>query len=262
MRYLTNATFFIPQELCNTSHLPSAKEAVYHKRKLPEIRRKRYNRCMNVAYTPLKALLEGARTKEFEHGQLILYKDDKLIETLILYEGIVKLFDIDDKGQEKVLQIIKAPAVLPLDCLFDVPTTVSWHYGALTDVKAAVYSPRELHKQITRSPLLSSYIINWLAVESHELLVRLNGTNKTEAIDKILAVLRFFSVYYTGPAKRGWKRVEFPVTHQLLADIAGITRESTTIQMGHLQQDKIVRTRRPYLEINSEKLKEYAYIKE
>lgn len=212
---------------------------------------------MNVAHTPLKTLLEGARTKEYERGQLILYKDDRLTETLILYEGIVKLFDIDDKGQEKVLQIIKAPAVLPLDCLFDIPTTVSWHYGALTNVKASVYSPKDLHKQITRSPLLSAYIINWLAIESHELLVRLNGTNKTEAIDKILAVLRFFAVYYTGPARRGWRQVEFPVTHQLLADIAGITRESATIQMGHLQQDKIVRTRRPYLEIQTERLKEY-----
>lgn len=212
---------------------------------------------MNAMHTPLKSLLEGARTKEFERGQLMLYKDDQLTETLIIYEGIVKLFDIDDKGQEKVLQIIKAPAVLPLDCLFDTPHVVSWHYGALTDVNASVFSPQEFHRRIVRSPLLSSYIINWLAVESHELLVRLNGTSKTDAKDKIITVLLFFMVYYTGPARRGWKRVEFPVTHQLLADVAGITRESVTIQMGELQREKIVRTKRPYLELQAERLGNY-----
>jgi CRP/FNR family cyclic AMP-dependent transcriptional regulator len=217
---------------------------------------------MNAAYTPLRPLIEGARSKEYEHGQLVLYKGDPSTEVSVLHEGIVKLFDIDDKGQEKVLQIIKAPALLPLDCLFARPDVVSWHYGALTDIKVSVVSPQELQKCLASNTDLSAYVINWLAVESHELLVRINGINKTDAKDKIVAVLRFFAVYYTGPAKRGWKRIEFPVTHQLLADIAGITRESVTIQMGFLQQEKLVRTRRPYLELHDQRLKEYTHTKE
>ncbi len=210
---------------------------------------------MNVAHTPLQSLLQGARSKQYEHGQLILYAGDQSIETLILTSGIVKVYDIDDKGQEKVLQIIQAPAILPLDCLFEAPHAISWYYGALTDINAFVFSPEELHIQINKNPLISSYIINWLANESHELLTRINSMNKTEAKDKIVALLKLFTAYYTGPTKRGWKQIEFPLTHQLLADIAGITRESTTIQMGHLQQEKVVRSRRPYVEVNIERLK-------
>lgn len=217
---------------------------------------------MNAALTPLRSLLKDARLKHFEQGQSIFYAGDVITENYILKSGVVKVFDIDNKGEEKVLQLVKAPALLPLDCLLSSPDTVSWHYGALTDVEVHVFAPEELHSQIMSKPDLSAYIINWLAVESHELMVRINGMSKSDVRDKIITILTFLNVYYTGPEKRGWKRIEFPLTHQLLADIAGITRESTTIQMGHLHDEKIIRSRRPYIEINVGRLTKYSQIED
>lgn len=185
---------------------------------------------------------------------MIFYAGDPPTEAIILAEGIVKVFDIDDKGQEKVLQIIKAPAILPLDCLPTPPLPIKWHYSALTDVDARVLTPAELQEHMTEDPALSTFIINWLASESHELLTRIDSMSKTDVRAKILAALRFFGIHYTGPDRRGWRRVKFPVTHQLLADITGITRESVTIQMGQLQQEKLIRSKRPYLEIRTEKI--------
>jgi len=213
---------------------------------------------MNAALTPLKSLLKDARLKHFDQGLTFLYAGDTITENYILKSGIVKVFDIDSKGEEKVLQIVKAPALLPIDCLLASPDTVSWQYGALTDVEVCVFSPKELQHQIATIPDLSGYIINWLAVESHELMVRINGMSKSDTKDKIITILRFLNVYYTGPERRGWKRIEFPITHQLIADIAGITRESTTIQLGHLQNEKTIRSRRPYIEINAERLEKYS----
>ena len=214
---------------------------------------------MDASLTPLKSLFENARSKRYEHGQLILYAGDEANETLILSSGIVKVFDIDAKGQEKVLQIIKAPAILPLDSFFATPHPVSWHYSALTDSEVYTFSPDEFYDQVTTKPKLCSYILNWLAIQSHELLVRVNGMSKNDAKDRIIAVLKFFDAYYTEPSKRGWKRIEFPLTHQLLADITGVTRESITIQMGYLQKERIVRSKRPYLELNTKNLLNYHY---
>lgn len=219
--------------------------------------KKRYNSNMKVTLTPLKYLLENAREKRYDDGQIILYAGDKVTELHVLTSGIVKVYDIDDKGQEKILQLIKAPAVLPLNYLLSMPQPVSWWYASLTPATFSVLSPRRLQDQIKRQPELSNYIINWLATETHELLVRLNGMNKTEAKDKIISILKFLRVYYTLPEKRGWQRIEFPITHQFLADMAGLSRESVSIQMTQLQKEKIVRPARPFLEINSERLINY-----
>lgn len=212
---------------------------------------------MKATLTPLRTLLNEAREKHFKRDQLLLYAEDTITEVFILTSGVVKLFDIDDKGQEKILQIIKAPAIIPLDCLFSRPHTIRWFYGALTDVDAFSFSANELHDRIKKNPDLGEYVINWLAIESHELLVRIDGMNKTSAKEKILSVLKFLAVYYSGPDKRGWREIEFPVTHQFLADIAGIARESVSIQMARLQKEKIVKGRRSILKVNDARLLHY-----
>jgi CRP/FNR family cyclic AMP-dependent transcriptional regulator len=212
---------------------------------------------MKAMLTPLKHLLEGAREKQYDSGQLILYSGDEPNELHILTAGIVKVYDIDEKGQEKILQIIKAPAILPLDCLLSAPRPISWYYASLSDVTLSVLPFDSLYSQMKRYPDLNLYIVNWLATETHELLVRIDGMNKTEAKDKILSILKFLRVYYAEPERRGWQRIEFPITHQFLADMAGLARESVSIQMNQLQKDKVVRSRRPFLEVHHEKLITY-----
>lgn len=209
---------------------------------------------MKATLTPLKHLLEGAREKRYDAGQIILYAGDKATDLYVLTSGIVKVYDIDEKGQEKILQLIKAPAILPLTCLFDSPRSISWYYAPLTTATVSVFATRELHEQMERRPDLNAYIINWLATETHELLVRLDSMNKTEAKDKVVSILKFLHVYYSEPERRGWQRIEFPITHQFIADMAGLTRESVSIQMRQLQRERVVRSKRPFLEINREKL--------
>jgi CRP/FNR family cyclic AMP-dependent transcriptional regulator len=216
--------------------------------------KKYYNKYMKATLTPLKHLLEGAREKRCEAGQIIFYVGDEASDLHILTSGIIKVYDIDEKGQEKILQLIKAPAILPLGALFSAPQPISWYYASLTDITVSLFSVDGFYEQIKQHPDLNAYITNWLAAETHELLVRVDSMNKTEAKDKLLSILKFLRVYYAEPERRGWQRIEFPVTHQFLADMAGLARESVSIQMSQLQKKRIVRSKRPFIEINRERL--------
>lgn len=209
---------------------------------------------MKATLTPLKHLLADAREKRYEAGQIILYESDPVGEALMLTSGIVKVYEIDDKGQEKILQIIKAPAILPLCCLLDTPSLTSWYYVSLGYITLSTFKLSSLRKQMKICPSPNLYIINWLAAENHELMVRLNGMNKTETKDKVVSILKFLDVYYTEAERHGWRQVEFPITHQFIADMAGLARESVSIQMNQLQKGKVIRTRRPFTELHHGKL--------
>jgi CRP-like cAMP-binding protein len=79
--------------------------------------------------------------------------------------------------------------------------------------------------------------------------------SKTTTRPKLVAALKFLCVYHTNQTKSGWRRVNFPVSHQLLADMTGITRESATLVMKQLQDEKLTRSPRlGVLEINFERL--------
>jgi CRP-like cAMP-binding protein len=97
--------------------------------------------------------------------------------------------------------------------------------------------------------------MNWFSNEVHEILTRLSSLGKTTARDKLAAVLKFLAIWHSVKRSNGWWRVTFPVSHQLLADMVGITRESAAMVMKDLQSEKLAcNPRQNILEINLSKL--------
>ncbi|HSX28185.1 MAG TPA: Crp/Fnr family transcriptional regulator [Candidatus Saccharimonadales bacterium] len=205
--------------------------------------------------TPLAPLLGEARVRTYPKGQIILYEDDQPSEIYVLKRGIVRIYDIDDQGNEKILHIIRAPTLFPLVWHLGLRGEVGSFYGALTDCDAYLLPSAEFEARMAKDATLANYVLRCHVTEMHELLVRLGSMNKTTSYDKLIAALKFLAVHHAQKGRGKWYRVEFPVSHQLLADMTGITRESATMAIGQLQEEKIVRyPRLTVLEVNFEKL--------
>jgi CRP-like cAMP-binding protein len=93
--------------------------------------------------------------------------------------------------------------------------------------------------------------MHWYSKEVHELLVRLSSLGKTNTREKIIASLKFLAKHHAKERTNGWYRVNFSVNHQLLADLTGVTRESSAMTMKDLSEKGVVRNpRQTVLEIN------------
>ncbi|MEO5949792.1 MAG: helix-turn-helix domain-containing protein, partial [Candidatus Saccharimonas sp.] len=88
---------------------------------------------------------------------------------------------------------------------------------------------------------LGEILTNAFSRDVHELLVRLSSLGKTNARDKVMSALRFLMVVHATERRAGWWRVNFPVSHQLIADICGITRETAALTMKELQGEHVIR---------------------
>lgn len=188
-------------------------------------------------------------------GQIILYEGDTPQEVFILKSGIVKLYDIDDQGSEKILHLVKPPAVIPFAFFSGMHDPLHWFYTTLTDCELYVVPATELKDMTHANSNLAEILTNHFSDDVHELLVRLNSLSKTNTQDKVIAVLRFLMARHTTERRAGWWRVNFPINHQLIADLCGITRESTSIVMKEFLDKKITRVPKlATLEINRKRL--------
>lgn len=211
----------------------------------------------NISTMPpaLQAITRSARLKHFPKGQIIIYQGDELLDVYILKSGVVKLYDIDEQGNEKVLHLTKSPAVIPFAYFSGGKTPPHWFYAALTDCELYVVTYDTLLQAMNRDPALSATLTNHFSQDVHELLVRLSSLGKTKAHDKLIATLWFLARWHAEARAGSWRRVTFPVNHQLLADITGITRERAAVVMKELQDRKVVRSPRlTMLEISTENL--------
>jgi len=216
---------------------------------------KRMEQSLDIMPLLLQHTLKSARVKQIPSGQIILYEGDTPQEVFILKSGVVKLYDIDDQGNEKILHLVKPPAVIPFAFFSGMRAPLRWFYMTLTDCELYTLPFTELHTMARDSSDLAELLTNYFSDDVHELLVRLNSLSKTNTQNKVLAVLWFLLERHSVERRATWWRVDFPVSHQLIADLCGITRESTSIVMKELLDKKIVRAPKlTTLEINKKRL--------
>lgn len=199
--------------------------------------------------------MSHAKLRHYPKGQIILYEGDVPTDLYIIKNGVVKIYDIDDQGNEKILHIIKSPAMFPMVFFLGGNNQSRSFYTTVTDAEIYVVPISIVEEQMKADGELSLYMMHWFSREIHEVLVRLSSLEKTNTRDKVMAALKFLGVHHSDERKNGWRRVTFPISHQLLADMIGVTRESTTMVMKDMQNEHIIRNPRlTILEINFERL--------
>lgn len=187
----------------------------------------------------------------------MIYEGDHPGEVYILAKGVVKLHDIDEQGNDKILHILRDWAVMPFAFFSGNDDPTHWFYTALTDCEVYVLRREELQNYILAHSNASTVLMNWFSREVHELLVRLSSLGKTVTRDKLLVVLRYLAVRQSDDKGGSWRRVSFAVNQQLLADMIGVTRESVAITIKELQNEGFVRHPKvTVLEVNLAKVQD------
>lgn len=154
------------------------------------------------------------------------------------------MYDIDEQGNEKIVDILRTPSIFPFSSYFGRPLETIWFYATLTDVEVYVLAYADLQPRLQTDPKLDIYLLGQVATDLHELFVRLSSLSKTTTRPKLIAALKFLAIHHSTLRTNGWRRISFPISHQLLADMTGITRESVTLAMQQLQEQKITRSPR------------------
>ena len=202
----------------------------------------------------LNDITDGVRLKHYPKGQIIFYQGDTPDDVAILSDGYIKVYDIDDQGNEKILHIVDSGALVPFAFFSGGHRSIQWFYSALTDCDVYVISMDKLEEEFRNNSELAIFMMNWFSLEVHELLIRLSSLGKSNARMKVCAALTFLMKHNSKQRPSGWHRVEFPVNHQLLADMTGVTRESVATIMKDLTNRGYVRNpRQTILEIDGAK---------
>lgn len=218
-----------------------------------------YTRNMESINSELPLLvsnvLRKARSKHIPRDQIIFYEDDLPQDVYVLKSGIVKLYDIDEQGNEKILHIVKPASTLPFSYFSGMQDPLRWFYATVTDCEFLMMSYDEFHKAMQSNNEVATMLIREFSNDVHELMVRLSSLGKSSAQDKVFSAIKFLLVRHTTKRRGSWWRVTFPITHQLIADLCGITRESASISLKELQDRHIIRSPKVgVLEINKEYL--------
>ncbi len=183
-------------------------------------------------------------TKKFDKGELIIIGGEAPQSAYVVKRGIVKSYSITSDGLERPISFDSEMDIFPLGWVFNLLPWAQYYYGAFTDCEIYIV-PREEYIEYLKTRKESLYDVFANFVVAHlNLQMRVNALEQPKAIDKIIHTLHYLSIRHGRELAPNTVRIGLPLTQQDLANIMGLTRETTGIELKKLEKKGVVTYRR------------------
>lgn len=195
-------------------------------------------------------------------GATIFYEGDEPNKIYFVKKGFVKLYRVGKNGRDSVLYLYGPGGILGIRALTSKDEILKHSADALTDVEIITLSRDDYFKIVSENP---EYLVDLL----HLFIQRLNYTErKLEGfvVKDTTARVAYFLLDCAlrfGEKKGPTTVLPVPLTHQRVAEFVGAFRETATVALNKLIDDKVITSERGIITILSmQKLEKIAAIED
>jgi CRP-like cAMP-binding protein len=192
----------------------------------------------------LRNLFESANhRRKFSKGSIILMQTSKLEEAYLIDKGIVRVIDFDQNGEQRTVTILAKNHIFPFSWLLtSLPDLgAMYFYQAVTDVELFLADIEIVRDLVRNDALLSWRIVDVMAKSYINAVSRIQNLQKTKVEEKVDFIIYYLAVMLGKKIGENKIEVESIFTHQEIADLAGLTRESVSRQLNKSKYKQIIR---------------------
>ena len=210
-----------------------------------------------ISLTNLQAFAAHYPLKKFNKGELILVEGEVPSCAYVIKKGIVKGYSITAEGVEKPIGFDAANEIFPIGWIFNKVRASQYYYDAFSDCEIYCVPRDEYIQFLTKNPET--------LLEAHEKFIsqylysqmRINALEQSKAIDKIIHTLHFLALRFGKEIQPHTVQISIPLSQQELANIMGLTRETTGIELNKLVKRGIIKQdRQKHYTVFTQKLDE------
>lgn len=172
--------------------------------------------------------------QSYRKNETIIFQDDEPATLFFVKSGYIKGYDIDSQGTEQLLWIGSAGDFFPVIWAFSITPTVEYFVSAYTDAELYAVRRTDFQAFLDQNPAALQELTYQMATHLNYSYSQLNFRDKPRAEEKIVHGLRYLSERF-GPLNRSVKEIALPVTHQDIASLTGVSRETVTQELKKLK---------------------------
>lgn len=201
------------------------------------------NFSMSLYEKSIGKLFENANKRKYPKNQLIFYQGDPLSSICLIKSGYIKAYTILDSGDIRTLFLLGPGDIFPI--AFSV--NLSWDnyslryfYQALSEVELLMADKDHFKKAVESQPDLTMIYLTYMAATNEAIINQLEMLKTKGAINKVAHLLPYLVKKIGSPAGNQKYKLQLKVSHQEIADLTGLTRETATQQIKKLEKDDII----------------------
>lgn len=187
----------------------------------------------------INTLVLHATKRAFKKGSILLYQGEAPRMAYVIKSGHVKVYTINNAGEEQIVTLHSANDIFPSPWLFGKTSTTQYYYETFSDCEVLTL-PRDTLLEKIHTSQHAPALINYLATNYIGMLMRVTALEQSRAREKIMFTLYQLLFRYGTEGKPGIFTIDLPLTHSVIASLVGLTRETTTAELNNLKKQKIV----------------------
>lgn len=206
----------------------------------------------------LEVFLAAMPVRKFSKDELLVQQDEPLKQTYAVKAGVVRCYDISLDGNQQLISLATEGEFFPLSEPLETDETATFFYSAFVDSEVYVVNRRRLALFLKANPATMLDLYTSMSRRLADLQHRVNAVAKPKAREKILHTLAFMADRFKSRRAGTDTSVEvtLPLTHQDIADLVGLTRETTTATLKCLRDEGFVEYDRQHFRIRRDKIQD------
>ncbi len=203
---------------------------------------------------PFAPFLETLIVRRFEQGGILVYQGEVPNNAYLLKSGIVKLYHITSQGDERIAAFKLPGEMFPTTWSFESAPGAFYYYEAQTDGEYYVVPHADFRAYINSHPEAMRVIADHYLSRYAGALMRITALEQPKAFDKVLHTLYYLMQAYGEEASPGIIKIPIHLTQQLVANLIGLTRETTAAELVKLKKRGILKYKGREYTLDREKL--------
>lgn len=178
--------------------------------------------------------------KQFKKNSIILKPSDLISKIFFLEQGYVRSYLTSDSGQEFTLNIFDAGTFFPISAAISNRKINRYYFHSLTPIIIRSAPKNIVINFLNQNHQQTLILLKRISSGLEGMLERIEGIIHTSARQKIASTLLLLAKKYGEKITEEKICISFPHTHEMLSTLAGLTRETTSLELQKLQQAKII----------------------
>lgn len=188
----------------------------------------------------VRPLIKNGVKRSLKAGDIILHQGEKPESACLLVDGIAKAYNISSSGEEQLINFHFPHEIFPTPWLFKKTSKALYFYQALTDCEVYLYDKEDILKQIHSSKEILSKFLDYYINNYIGCVIRLTAVGQPKAKDKIIYTLYYLMQRYGISHSKNKVRLRIQLTHQNIASMVGLTRETAAVEMKRLERQGVL----------------------
>jgi len=150
------------------------------------------------------------------------------------------MYRLGNFGEEQVVGFRTKGDIFPETWLFGKTSSALYYYEAMEDSEVLTVEKPVLLELFDTHSDIKDRVFDYMVTNYTGLLMQISALEQSRAAEKLLLMMYYLMFRYGKQTAAGIYKVDLHLTHTTLGSLMGLTRETTTMELGRLKRKKIV----------------------